>query len=123
MATGTFDWIIATGIPVAAMGAMAVLLPVALVRLHRPSLALLALDLLIAAIVLILAGSALFAALYAAEGVDLSRRGAEAALHFLRLGLSASIVWLPLLLLTGIALGQRTEARLSRLREAIEARQ
>ena len=68
-------------------------------------------------------GSALFAALYVAEGVDLSRRTGDAIGHFLRLGLSTSIVWLPLLLLTGLALGQRTEARLSRQREAKEAHQ
>jgi hypothetical protein len=53
--------------------------------------------------------------------VDLTRRPIEAAVHFLRLGLSSAIVWLPVLLLTGLALGQRSEARLSKLREAREA--
>ena len=73
------------------------------------------------ALILILAGAAIFAALYAAEGVDLARRPGAAAVHFLRLGLSSAIVWLPVLLLTGLALGQRSEARLSKLREAQEA--
>jgi hypothetical protein len=115
------DWSLGTLLPLALLAAGGALVPLALYRLHGPRLVPLALNLLASACILVLAGSAVFAALYAAEGVDLARRPGAAALHFLRLGLSSALVWLPLLLLTGIALGQRSEARLSKLREMQEA--
>lgn len=115
------DWTFGTLLPLALLAAGGALVPLALYRLHGPRLLPLALNLLASALLLVIAGSAVFAVLYAAEGADLARRPVAAALHFLRLGLSSSLVWLPILLLTGIALGQRSEARLARLREAREA--
>lgn len=115
------DWTIGTVLPVLALAAAGALVPIGLYRLHRPSLGALALNLLASALILVVAGAALFAALYAGRGADIARAPVAALVHFLRLGLSAAIVWLPVLLLTGIALGQRTEARLSKLREAREA--
>jgi hypothetical protein len=117
----SLDWSLGTLLPLALLAAGGVLVPLALYRLHGPGLVPLALNLLASACLLILAGSVVFAALYVADGVDLARRPAAAALHFLRLGLSSALVWLPLLLLTGIALGQRSESRQSKLREAQEA--
>jgi hypothetical protein len=115
------DWTLGTLLPLALLAAGGALVPLALYRLHGPRLAPLAINLAVSSLLLILAGAAFFAALYAAEGVDLTRRPGAAALHFLRLGLSSAIVWLPVLLLTGLALGQRSEARLARAREAREA--
>ena len=65
-----------------------------------------------------LAATALFAVLYGAQGVPVS---ADLLRRLLGLGLSSSIVWLPVLLLTGLGLAQRTEARLSKERELKEA--
>ena len=115
------DWTLGTLLPLALLAAGGALVPVALYRLHGPRLAALAVNLAVSALLLILAGAATFAALYAAEGVDLARRPGAAALHFIRLGLSSALVWLPVLLLTGLALGQRSEARLAKQREAREA--
>jgi hypothetical protein len=117
----SFDWSLGTLLPLALLAAGGALVPTALYRLHGPRLAPLALNLAASAFILILAGAAIFAALYAARGVDVARRPAAAAMHFLDLGLSSALVWLPVLLLTGLALGQRSEARLSKLREAEEA--
>ena len=117
----SLDWSLGTLLPLALLAAGGALVPLALYRLHGPSLFPLVLNLLVSALLLVVAGSALFAVLYAAEGVDLARRPGAAVLHFLRLGLSSALVWLPVLLLTGIALGQRSEARLAKLREAREA--
>ncbi len=115
------DWSLGTLLPLALLAAGGALVPLAVYRLHGPRLAPLALNLAASALLLIITGAAIFAALYAAEGVDLARRPGAAAVHFLRLGLSSALVWLPVLLLTGLALGQRSEARLSKLREAQEA--
>jgi hypothetical protein len=115
------DWSLGTLLPLGLLAAGGALVPIALYRLHGPRLAPLALNLAVSALILIIAGAAIFATLYAAEGVDLTRRPGAAAVHFLNLGLSSAIVWLPVLLLTGLALGQRSEARLSKLREAEEA--
>ncbi|MCU0855378.1 MAG: hypothetical protein MUF63_10850 [Rhodobacteraceae bacterium] len=115
------DWSLGTLLPLALLAAGGALVPLALYRLHGPRLAPLALNLAASALILIFAGAAIFATLYAAEGVDLARRPGAAVVHFLNLGLSSAIVWLPVLLLTGLALGQRSEARLSKLREAEEA--
>jgi hypothetical protein len=117
----TLDWSLGTLLPLALLAAGGAVVPLALYRLHGPGLASLALNLLASAGLLILIGGALFALLYAVEGVELARRPAAATLHFLRLGVSSSLVWLPVLLLTGLALGQRSEARLAKLREAREA--
>jgi hypothetical protein len=95
--------------------------PLAFYRLHGPTLRALAVNLLLSAVVLILAGGAVFAVLYALQGADLARRPLGALLHFLSLGLSSAIVWLPVLLLTGLVLGQRSEERLAKLREEEEA--
>lgn len=116
------DWTLGTLLPLALLAAGGALVPVLLYRLHGPELRALALNLVASAAIMLLAGAGLFALLYAAEGVDLARRPVAAALHFLRLGLSSSLVWLPVLLLAGIALGQRSEARLAKHREAEEAR-
>lgn len=115
------DWTLGTILPLVLLAAGGVALPLGFYRLHGPRLAPLAVNLAVSACLLILAGAVTFAVLYAAEGVDLTRRPGAAALHFLRLGLSSALVWLPVLLLTGLALGQRSEARLARLREAEEA--
>jgi hypothetical protein len=117
----SLDWTLGTLLPLALLAAGGAAVPLALYRLHGPRLPALALNLAVSAGLLVLAGAAVFAALYAAEGVDLARRPGAAALHFLGLGLSSSLVWLPVLLLTGLALGQRSEARLARLREMQEA--
>jgi len=117
----TLDWSLGTILPLVLLAAGGALVPVALYRLHGPGLLPLALNLLASALLLVLAGGAVFAVLYAVEGADLARHQAAAVLHFLRLGVSSSLVWLPVLLLTGIALGQRSEARLAKLREAREA--
>jgi hypothetical protein len=115
------DWTLGTILPLVLLGAGGAAVPLGFYGLHGPGLRALALNLLLSAMVLVLAGGGVFAALYAAEGVDLARRPLAALRHFLQLGVSAAIVWLPVLLLTGIALGQRSEARLARQREAEEA--
>jgi hypothetical protein len=117
----TLDWSLGTLLPLVLLAMGGALVPVALYRLHGPGLLPLALNLLASALLLVLAGGAVFAVLYAAEGVDLARHPAASALHFLRLGVSSSLVWLPVLLLAGLALGQRSEARLAKLRETREA--
>lgn len=122
MDEASFDWTLQTVVPAVALALAGAALPLLLVRRHGPSLKALAADLVISAILLVLLGGGLFAALYADQGVDLARRPVGAAIHLLGLGVSASLVWLPVLLLTGLALGQRTEAQLSKLREAREAR-
>ena len=117
----TLDWTIQTLIPLLVLSAGAVLLPMLFYRLHGPQLAPLALNLLVSALCLVLLGTAIFTVLYLWGGADLARRPGSAAAHLLGLGLSAGIVWLPVLLLTGISLGIRSEARLAKIREAREA--
>jgi hypothetical protein len=117
-----FDWTLGTLLPLALLAAGGALVPLALYRLHGPRLLPLALNLAVSTGLLVLAGAAIFAALYAAEGVDLARHPGQAALHFLGLGLSSALVWLPVLLLTGLVLGQRSEARLARLARLREAK-
>jgi hypothetical protein len=96
--------------------------PLALYRLHGPRLAPLAINLAVSALLLILAGAATSSPRSTRPRAWTSPAGpGAAALHFLRLGLSSAIVWLPVLLLTGLGLGQRSEARLAKLREAREA--
>ncbi len=118
----TPDWTIETVIPLALLGGAGAVVPLLLYRLHGPSLGALAVNLLASAVLLFLGGTLVFGALYLIEGADLSRRPGAAALHLARLGASAALVWLPILLLTGLVLGTRSEARLSKLREAEEAR-
>lgn len=115
------DWTLGTILPLALLAAGGAVVPLALYRLHGPRLRALALNLLASAVILILVGGGAFAVLYTLQGADISRRPLAALLHFLRLGLSSAIVWLPVLLLTGIALGQRSEARLAKQREEEEA--
>ena len=116
------EWTFQTILPLVLLAAGGAAVPVALYRFHGPGLRALALNLLASALILVAAGGAVFAVLYALEGADLARRPLAAVLHFLNLGLSSALVWLPVLLLTGLALGQRSEARLAKLREAEEAR-
>jgi|GEM_PF-5253584 len=117
----TLDWALQTLIPLALLSAGAVILPMLFYRRHGPDLRSLALNLVASAAILIAFGTAIFAVLYLWAGADLSRRPAAAAGHLLRLGLSAALIWLPVLLLTGISLGIRSEARLAKIRESQEA--
>ncbi len=117
----TLDWTIGAVLPAVCLAAAGALVPMALYRFHGPSLRALAVNLLASALILTFAGGLLFASLYAGAGADLTRSPVAAAFHFLGLGLSAALFWLPILVLTGLALGQRSEARLSKDREAREA--
>jgi hypothetical protein len=115
------DWTIGTVFPAICLAAAGALVPMALYQLHGPSLRALAVNLLASALILVFSGGLLFVLLYAGAGADLTRSPVAAGLHFLGLGLSAALFWLPILILTGLALGQRSEARLSKDREAREA--
>lgn len=116
----TLEWTLETLIQLAALGGLGFGVPVALYRLHGPSLGALAVNLVASVLIVFVAATALFGWLYLRQGVpaDTATLG-----HVARLGLSSAIVWLPILLLTGLALGQRSEARLSKLRERREAQQ
>ncbi len=116
-----FDWTVQTLIPLFLLAAGAVLLPVLFYRLHGPRLAPLAINLLVSALCLVALGTAIFTGFYLWGGADLTRRPAGAAAHLIGLGLSAAVVWLPILVLTGISLGIRSEARMAKLREMEEA--
>lgn len=117
----TLDWTLQTLVPLALLAAGAVVFPMLFYRRHGPQLRSLALNLLTSAAILVLLGTAIFAVLYVCEGADLSRQPSAALAHLFTLGLSAALVWLPILLLTGISLGIRSEARLAKIREAQEA--
>ena len=118
----TPGWTIETVIPLALLGAGGALVPLLIYRFHGPTLGALVLNLLASAMLLFVGGTLVFGVLYVIEGADLSRRPGAAVLHLARLGASAALVWLPILLLTGLVLGTRSEARMGKLREAEEAR-
>lgn len=119
----TLDWTLQTLLPLVFLASAAVLVPVILYRFHGPELRPLALNLLVSTLLLVLLATLLFAGLYISQGAVLGLRPLAAAVHLLRLGLSSALVWLPVLLLTGLSLGIRSEARLAKLRETQEARE
>lgn len=114
----TLDWTLETLLQIAGLGVLGALVPVVGYAFHGPGFRALAVNLVLSALVVYALAVALFAALYLGQGVPLS--GAAVA-RFLVLGAQSAIVWLPVLLLTGLGLGQRSAARQSREREAREA--
>lgn len=115
-------WTVETALPIIAFGALSAFLPWFFLRWMDDSLRGLARAVALSAVFLVIAGAALFAVLYAREGAPLASLTAEpgaALLHFFWLGLQSAIVWLPILLLTALGLGQGIEARRGR---AIAAR-
>ncbi|MEM9974385.1 MAG: hypothetical protein AAF771_09410 [Pseudomonadota bacterium] len=116
------DWAQQTLPPLILMGTLAVILPRFFMRYVGLSLAALAQWLVITAGLLVVVGAALFALVYLRAGLDLAAlagRPLAAAWHFVGLGFSTALIWLPLLLLTGLQLAMRVE----RLKgEAIAAR-
>ncbi len=98
--------------PLILMGALAVILPRIFMRFVGLSLTALAQWLVITAGMLVVIGAGVFAVIYLREGLDadaLAGRPLAAAWHFVRLGFSTALIWLPLLLLTGLQLAMRIE--------------
>ena len=114
----TLGWTIETLWQMALLAGLAVAVPLLLYRFHGPSLLSLAVNLLVSALVLVALAAGLFGLLYAQQGLPVE---GQVTAHVLRLGLSSSIVWLPVLLLVGLRLGTLSEARAAKAREASEA--
>lgn len=114
----TLDWTLETLLQIAGLGALGVFVPILIYGLHGPGFRALALNLAASVGIVYALSALLFAALYLRQGVPLT---SEAFGRFLGLGAQAAIVWLPVLLLTGLGLGQRSAARQSRERERREA--
>ena len=111
------EFTLATLLPLLTLGALGWAIPAFTARLFEDTLPGLARALALSALLLILAGTALFLLLYSDIGLDpasLTRDPLGAARHFLGLGLKSALVWAPVLVLTAIALGQGVEARRER---------
>lgn len=107
------EWSLATLPPIAVLGVLAVLCPLALFRLVRRTYAGLAIAALLSLTLLLVAGGIAFAWAYAIGGADLAAAFGTAplatGLMFLGRGLSAALVWGPILALTLFGLTRRVE--------------
>lgn len=107
------SWLIETSVPILALCSLAVVVPWLAQSLVPQTLPALASILLASALFLVLAGAGIFGWLYAGAGLSttvLADHPLQASLYFIRLGILPALAWLPILILTGIALGQRIEA-------------
>lgn len=104
-----------TGVPLIVLGALAVLLPLMLVPRGTRKQWEVAVAIWGAAGLLLLAGGAVFAAVYAVEGIGVGAAFGEAPLatgwFFVRQSGLAAVAWVPVLLLTWFGLAQRVEKR------------
>ncbi|MDJ0825249.1 MAG: hypothetical protein QNJ16_07085 [Rhodobacter sp.] len=104
-----------TGLPLVVLGALAVALPWLLVRRATRSHREVAVTIWSSAGLLLIAGAAVFAVLYAVRGAGVAAALAEAPLatawFFLRLSGFAAVVWAPLLGLVWLGLAQGVERR------------
>lgn len=104
-----------TGVPLAALGALAVLVPMLLVPGRVRSQVEVALGVWGAAGIVLLAGVAVFAGVYAAQGVGVGAAFGEAPLatgwFFLKLSGKAAVLWGPVLALAWLGLAMRVEKR------------
>ena len=108
------DWTLQTVLPIAALAGAAAVLPWAFHRFMEDTIRALWIAITASTGALTVMGAAIFAVLYTENGLSFGAMQADplgAAGHFLSLGLRASLVWLPVLALSGISLGQRIEAR------------
>lgn len=100
-----------TIIPILVLAVLGAVVPVVTMRFLPDSLRGLAVAVMISVVVLTLTGSGLFVWFYA-EGVGLAAvLTREAIGHFWSLGVRAALVWLPILALTTLGLGQGIERR------------
>ncbi len=104
-----------TGLPLLLLGALALLLPFAMVRRDSRAHLEVAVGIWASAGLLLLAGAGVFAAVYAAEGARVGAALSDAPLatgwFFLKLSGYAALVWGPVLALAWLGLAQRVEKR------------
>lgn len=106
-----------TGLPVAVLAILAWVLPRWFARRFTDTLRGVGMALLTSSGVLILVSAALFLGLYLAGGLDptvIAESPLAAARYFLWLGVRPAIIWVPLLMLAGLTLGQEVEDRRGR---------
>ena len=116
-------WFLEVALPTFAFGALSALLPIALMRWAEDTQAALLRVLALSAVLLVVIGGVVFALIYARDGLSLSLLTTDpvgALRHFTWLGLQSSLVWLPVLLITGLGLAQGIEARRGRALAARE---
>jgi len=101
-------------LPAIVLGGLAIFVPRALFVRMKPTLFSVGLNLLASGFLLVLAGAVCFAMMYALQapgvGGALLAEPVSAIAQFLKLGISSSLIWAPILLLVGFGLAQRTEA-------------
>ena len=104
-----------TGFPLALLGGLAVVLPMLLVARATRSQRAVAIAILLAALLLLVAGAVVFAVIYAASGVSVWAALAEAPLatvwFLLGQSLVAAVVWGPVLALVWFGMAQGVERR------------
>lgn len=115
----TLDWTIETLWQIALLGGLAILIPFAFYKLHPPRQRWLVANLLVSAALVYVVAVLLFMYLYSREGVVVLP--APRLSSFAILAGKSTLIWLPVLLLTGLGLGQKVEARKSKIRESQEA--
>ena len=104
---------LATIVPICLLGIVAVLIPRALFARMPRTLTAVGLNMLISSVALIVVGAFLFSILYALQGQGIAMAIAAQPMafliEFLTLGLSAAIIWGPILLIDVFGLAQKTE--------------
>ena len=104
-----------TGFPLALLGGLALVLPRLLVARATRSQRAVAIAILLAALLLLVAGAVVFAVIYAASGVSVWAALAEAPLatvwFLLGQSLVAAVVWGPVLALVWFGMAQAVERR------------
>ena len=104
-----------TGFPLALLGGLAVVLPRLLVSGATRSQRVVAIAILLASLLLLVAGAVVFAVIYAASGVSVWAALAEAPLatawFLLGQSLVAAVVWGPVLALVWFGMAQGVERR------------
>ena len=104
-------WTTQTLLPLAAIAALAILVPKLLARRLPRTLAAVALNLALSAVLLFLAGAAILGGFYLLDtpaiGRELAGNPAGAAEWLARLGLLPVIVWLPILALVTLGIAQK----------------
>lgn len=104
-----------TGLPLALLGLLAVLIPWVLVRRETRSHLEVAVTIWASAGLLLVAGAVIFAMIYAGQGKPVGALLSEAPLatfwFFLRQSGYAALVWVPILALTWLGLAQGVEKR------------
>lgn len=107
-----FGW--STALPLLCLALAGAGVPIMLARLFEDTHHGLMQALALSCVVLVILGAVLFVAVYAEAGLDialLAEHPVDSLRLFLWQGLRATIVWVPILLLTAISLGRGVEAR------------